>query len=80
MSKHRPSILLSRGAKRLYFAMAALLGLFFLCNDLVLPWYVNSGGIVTVPAVIGVNFDAAKRLIDSLGLQAQKGEIGRAHV
>ena len=45
MAQSRKSFFVSRTAKRLYMGFAACLFLFFLCNDLVLPWYVNSGGV-----------------------------------
>jgi len=65
----------SRTARKVYLALAACLLLFFLFNDFVLPWYVNAGGIVVVPKVVGVKFDDAKRLLDSIGLNGMKGEV-----
>lgn len=68
-------IFLSNSAKKIYLFMALMAALFFLSNDVLLPWYVNTGEPVEVPIVIGLKFDDAKRIIDSLGLEARKGDI-----
>jgi serine/threonine-protein kinase len=49
--------------------------LFFLCNDVILPWYVNQGGIVEVPSVTGVSFDAAMKALSARGLEGRKGDV-----
>ena len=79
-----------RRTKQILLLLGSLLLLFLLSNDVILPWYVNSGGIVEVPAVVGKNFDEAKTMLTSVGLEPVKGEsrldrdhpeeIGRAHV
>ncbi len=66
--------LTSRTAKKAYLSLALLLVLFFVCNDVVIPWYVNQGGIVKVPAVTGKTFQEAVRILDSVGLEARKGD------
>jgi len=73
--------LTSGRAKRIYIVFAALLVFFFGLNDLLLPWYVNSGGVITVPPVVGISFDTATRLLDSLGFESRKGDVrlDRAH-
>ncbi len=68
-------ILASKVAKKVYFFFALLLVLFFVCNDLIIPWYVNQGGVVTVPSVVGKTFDEAKTALDSAGLEARKGDV-----
>ncbi|MBI1803503.1 MAG: PASTA domain-containing protein [Ignavibacteria bacterium] len=71
----------SRRAKKIYIALAFLILLFFVCNNFLLPWYVSSGGIVEVPTVIGKDFDSARVLLVSLGLEPRKGEtrLDREH-
>ena len=65
----------SRTAKKVYLAFALFLVLFVVCNDLVIPWYVNQGGVVKVPSVTGKPFEEAERILDSVGLQARKGDV-----
>jgi len=40
-----------------------------------MPWYVNKGGEMAVPSVIGLKFEDAQRLLDSLGLSPRQGDI-----
>lgn len=68
-------ILTSKGAKRIYLSLAIFLVFFVVCNDLIMPWYVNQGGILIVPAVVGMKFDDARHLLDSLGLEGRKGDV-----
>jgi len=67
--------LLSDRAKKAYIVLSLCLVLFVVCNDFLLPWYVNVGGVLDVPAVVGMRFEAAKKMIDSLGLEARKGDV-----
>jgi beta-lactam-binding protein with PASTA domain len=62
-------------AKKIYLLLALFLVLFFVCNDVVIPWYVNQGGIVKVPSVTGKTYEEAVRILDSVGLEARKGDI-----
>ncbi len=75
MRQQMQRLLTSRNAKRVYLVLAFCLVMFFVCNDLLLPWYVNSGGIIEVPAVIGRTFDEAEEMINALGLEARKGDV-----
>lgn len=68
-------ILLSNSARKVYVVLAILAVLFFVCNDILLPWYVNTGQPIEVPSVIGLKYDDAKRIIDSVGLEARKGDV-----
>ena len=49
--------------------------LFFIFNDIILPWYVNEGGIVVVPSVIGMPVDDALKALASKGLEGRKGDV-----
>ena len=63
--------------KTFAIALAILVVLFIFANSVLLPWYVNQGGNVEVPNLSGKNFDEAKKVLDSLGLEARKGDIRR---
>ena len=67
--------LTSRVAKKVYLFLALFLLLFFICNDMLIPWYVNQGGIVKVPSVVGKTYDEAAQMLDSVGLEARKGDV-----
>jgi serine/threonine-protein kinase len=67
--------LTSQPAKKIYMVLAFFVVLFFVCNDFLLPWYVNQGGILEVPSVVGRSFDDAERTLDSLGLEGRKGDV-----
>jgi serine/threonine-protein kinase len=68
------AFLASRGAKWAYLALGLCFAFFVALNDFVLPWYVHSRGTVTVPSVVGMQFVAAKAMLDSLGLECRKGD------
>src|SRR5258706_4183719 len=67
--------LTSRRAKRIYLLLFAFSILFFVCNDIILPWYVNQGGIVEVPSVLGVPYSDAVKSLAALGLEGRKGDV-----
>ncbi len=66
-------ILFSRAAKTLYITFAVMVVLFVLMNWVVMPWYVEGGGIVTVPDVVGMKDSAARTVLDTAGLQLEIG-------
>jgi serine/threonine-protein kinase len=59
-----------RSKKRgvLYF-IGSIAGLFVLLNYVLLPAYVNQGGTLNVPSVVGLPFERARAVLDSIGLQ-----------
>ena len=65
----------SEKAKRIYIALAILMVLSFLCNDFVMPWYVNRGGSIEVPIVAGMEYSEAKHLLDSMGMETRRGDV-----
>ena len=65
----------SRRAIRFYVVFGLLVVMFFACNNLLMPWYVNKGGEIPTPSVIGVKFEVAQQLLDSLGLSPRQGDI-----
>lgn len=66
-------ILWSRLAKKSYIWCVILIGLFSLMNWVVMPWYVNDGGIVQVPDVVGMPLAEARMVLDTTGLQFEPG-------
>ena len=67
----RKSIIEARQSKKkkaLYF-IGVIVGLFVLLNYVLLPAYVNQGGTLNVPGVVGLPFERARVLLDSMGLQ-----------
>jgi beta-lactam-binding protein with PASTA domain len=68
-------VLSSKGAKKLYLFLGALVVLILLGNNVVMPWFVSRGGIIEVPSVVGLKFERAQVVLDSLGLQARQSEV-----
>jgi len=68
-------ILSSSRAKKVYVILSALAAFLLVCDNIVMPWFVNRGGIVEVPEVIGMKFENARTVLDSLRLQAKQSEV-----
>jgi eukaryotic-like serine/threonine-protein kinase len=81
MERNLRKIVTSERAKKIYITLAFLAVLFVVCNDFILPWYVNQGGLLEVPSVIGLKIDDAIRMVDSVGLEGRKGDtrVDREH-
>jgi serine/threonine-protein kinase len=65
----------SRKALKIYIGFLLILILCVVCDRVVLPWYVNLGGVVKVPNVIGMKEETAFRVLqkyDLLPLEAGK--------
>ena len=62
-------------AKKIFLSLAFVVLLFFVCNDLLMPWYVSHGGQIDVPSVVGLRFEYAQHFLDSLGLVARQGDL-----
>jgi len=69
-----------QNAKKLLLVVGLLLLLFFVCDDILMPWFVNRGETVDVPAVVGFSFDRAKEVMDSLSLEAREGDTRTSEV
>ncbi|HTK83314.1 MAG TPA: PASTA domain-containing protein [Bacteroidota bacterium] len=74
MSEATKQVLKSRKAKRFYLIIGGVIVLIIFLNNILLPWYVNSGGIISVPSVVGKKFADGRRILDSLGLKPQQGD------
>jgi len=62
-------------AKKIYLALLSLFLIFIAGNSFLLPWYVNSGGSVTVPQVVGTDLERATAVLDSIGLEPRKADV-----
>lgn len=60
--------------KKLGIIFGALFVLFFLFNNILMPWYVRQSNTVEVPNVVGMNFRDAKQVIEDAGLEVKQGE------
>jgi beta-lactam-binding protein with PASTA domain len=49
--------------------------LFYLLNNIVMPWYVQQGKTTTVPNVVGRTLDEAVKLLADAGLNGKKGDV-----
>ncbi len=56
--------------KRLYVAIGTVAGFFILLNYIILPLYVRHGSTLTVPDVVGLPLEDARRTLKDRGLQA----------
>jgi len=65
----------SRFVRKLFIVFCICIFLFVAFNYFLIPWYVNAGGIETVPSVVGMAYDDAHRALDSLGFEARKGDV-----
>jgi serine/threonine-protein kinase len=73
MSNKIISILKSNTAKKAYLIIALIFVLFFVCNNMLMPWFVNKSGVVKVPSLVGLTLDQAIRMLDSLNLESRDG-------
>jgi beta-lactam-binding protein with PASTA domain len=68
-------ILKSSLAKKLFFVAGGLLVVFFLFNDFFMHWYVDKEATSIVPNVVGLKYEDAILLLDSLGFEPRKGDV-----
>lgn len=64
---------------KIFRVMYWIIGMFFfflfMMDSFVMPWYVNKGGTLTVPNVVGLKEEHARKLLDSLHLEPKIGDI-----
>src|SRR5450759_1138844 len=65
----------SKIAKIIVWAIGSLFALVIILDIIVLPWYVNHGGTLPVPDVVGMPEVEAIRVLDSLKLEPRRGEV-----
>lgn len=64
----------SRFLKRSVIILLVVLGLFFLVDDILMPWYVQQGYTTKVPNVVGMTLDEALKVLAESGLEGKKAE------
>ncbi len=57
------------------WSVGGLLLIVLLLDNVILPWYVNHGGTLNVPDVVGMPEAEAFRVLDSLNLEPRKGDV-----
>lgn len=65
----------SKTIRPLYWLIGVFVTLLFILDTFVMPYYVNKGGTLIVPNVVGIKEEAARRILDSLHLEPKRGEI-----
>jgi len=68
-------IITSKTIRPFFWTLGLFIVALFLIDTFVMPYYVNKGGTLTVPKVVGVKEEQAKRILDSLHLEPRRGEI-----
>jgi beta-lactam-binding protein with PASTA domain len=61
--------------RKIFIGIALFFVLFVVCNDFLLPWYVEHGSTVEVPDLVGLTLEDASRRLDSLGLVGKQGDV-----
>jgi beta-lactam-binding protein with PASTA domain len=61
--------------RRILYGTAAAIAVFVLIDNILLPWFVGQRETVSVVSVVGLPFDQANAVMDSLGLEAREGDI-----
>lgn len=61
--------------KKFLIGLALFFLLFVVCNDFILPWYVEHGSTIEVPDLVGLTLQEATVSLDSVGLEARKGDV-----
>ncbi len=64
-----------RFVKKVFLGIGLFFLLFVVCNDLILPWYVQHGSTTEVPDVVGMSLENATRALDSVGLEGRQGDV-----
>jgi serine/threonine-protein kinase len=68
-------IIRSKTIRPLYWIVGTGTVLLFIVDSFIMPFYVNKGGTLTVPNVVGLKEETAKRILDSLHLEPRRGDI-----
>ncbi|HRE41523.1 MAG TPA: PASTA domain-containing protein [Ignavibacteria bacterium] len=61
--------------KKFGITVLIIIGIIFLFNSLLMPWYVKHTNTTLVPDVIGLNFIEAKQKIEAVGLEVKQGDV-----
>ena len=69
------NIFRSKITRIVLWTLGIFIAIILLLDNIVLPWYVNHGGTLPVPDVVGLQEADAFRVLDSLGLEPRRGEV-----
>ncbi len=61
--------------KKILIFFGILFCLFFLANNVIMPWYVKHSDTVIVPKVTGLNYIEAKKVIEEGGLEIKQADV-----
>lgn len=61
--------------KKLLIFTVALIVLFFIFNNVIMPLYVKHSDTVKVPKITGMNYVEAKKILEDGGLEIKQGEL-----
>ncbi|MDP1677708.1 MAG: PASTA domain-containing protein [Bacteroidota bacterium] len=68
-------IFFSKTLRPVFWFVGFSIAIIFVVDTFVMPYYVNKGGTLIVPNVVGMKEEAAKKLLDSLHFESRRGEI-----
>ncbi len=68
-------IFFSKTLRPVFWFIGISIAIIFVLDTFVMPYYVNKGGTLVVPNVVGMNEETAKKLLDSLHFEPRRGEI-----
>jgi len=68
-------LLTKQRLKKALLIFASLIVLFFVFNELLMPWYVGQREEVMVPSVIGKPKDEAVKILTTAGLEPHEGDV-----
>ena len=69
------NIFRSKITRIVLWSLGILIAIILLLDKIVPPWYVNHGGTLPVPDVVGMQEADAIRVLDSLSLEPRRGEV-----
>ncbi len=68
-------IFTSKTIRPFLWIIGILTAILFVLDTFIMPYYVNKGGTLAVPKVVGLKEAAARKILDSLHLEPRRGEI-----
>jgi beta-lactam-binding protein with PASTA domain len=68
-------IFFSKTLRPVFWFLGASIVAIFAVDTFIMPYYVNKGGTLIVPNVVGLKEETAKKILDSLHFEPRRGEI-----
>jgi beta-lactam-binding protein with PASTA domain len=75
LAKLISQVIFSKSLQPLFWFIGAIIIIIFTVDTFIMPYYVNNGGTLVVPNVVGMKEETAKRILDSLHFEPRRGEI-----